>query len=172
MPKDEQKPYCSGQHEQPEQAPQETQEMMDGFCRALVKAVREEAARRQEPGAEEDNGEKQIDLVAFFYRLLAGLKYVIIAAVLGAVLGGVYAYQNIVPLYSATAKLYVISSGNSVVNLSDLQIGSFLKLDYQEVFRTWEVHEMVRDALNLPYSYITPPTFPVKKGHPSPNRFV
>jgi capsular polysaccharide biosynthesis protein len=56
-------------------------------------------------------------------------------------------------MYEATSKLYVLSSDDSILNLSDLQIGAYLTSDYQEVFRTWEVNEQVISNLSLPYSY-------------------
>lgn len=37
--------------------------------------------------------------------------------------------------------------------MADLQLGTALTSDYQEVFKTWEVHEMVIEELGLPYSY-------------------
>ena len=57
------------------------------------------------------------------------------------------------PKYEATAKLYVMSRTDSAVNISDLQIGSYLTSDYQEVFKTWEVHEQVLQNLGLDYDY-------------------
>ena len=42
---------------------------------------------------------------------------------------------------------------SSGVKIADLQLGTALILDYQEVFKTWEVHEMVIEELDLPYSY-------------------
>jgi capsular polysaccharide biosynthesis protein len=56
------------------------------------------------------------------------------------------------PVYTATAKLYVLSPGDSVINLSDLQIGSYLTSDYKEVFNTWEVNEQVANNLQLDYT--------------------
>lgn len=38
-------------------------------------------------------------------------------------------------------------------SLSDLQIGSNLAADYQEVFKNWHVHELVDKRLGLDYSY-------------------
>ena len=38
------------------------------------------------------------------------------------------------------------------LDLSDLQIGSYLTSDYTEVFKTWEVHEIVRQNLGLDYT--------------------
>ena len=101
----------------------------------------------------DDKGTADIDLLELFYHLLENIKYIIVAALLGAIIA--YAYTNfmITPTYRATSKLYVMSNSDSAINLSDLQIGSYLGNDYLEVFNTWEVHEMVIQELNLPYSY-------------------
>ena len=65
---------------------------------------------------------------------------------------GAYARYRVTPVYTATSKLYIMgSTGTSI--MADLQIGSTLTMDYQEVFRTWEVHQMVNDALGTNYSY-------------------
>lgn len=56
-------------------------------------------------------------------------------------------------MYEATCKMYVTSASDSAINLSDLQIGSYLTSDYQEVFDTWEVHQGVIDRLKLDYDY-------------------
>lgn len=60
---------------------------------------------------------------------------------------------NSVTTYSATSKLYIVNRDSSGVKIADLQLGTALTLDYQEVFKTWEVHEMVIEELDLPYSY-------------------
>jgi capsular polysaccharide biosynthesis protein len=39
------------------------------------------------------------------------------------------------------------------LDLSDLQIGSYLTADYKEVFKAWEVNEQVLENLGLNYSY-------------------
>jgi capsular polysaccharide biosynthesis protein len=96
---------------------------------------------------------REIDLMELFFRLLESWKYILAAALIGAVLAGVYTLEFITPVYEATAKLYVMNSGDSAINLADLQIGSYLASDYQEVFKTWEVHEMVLSDLHLDYSY-------------------
>ena len=97
--------------------------------------------------------EETIDLVGLFYRLLENLKYIIAVALIGAVLAGVWTVFFITPQYKATAKLYVLNPGESAINLSDLQIGTYLTADYQEVFNNWIVHERVIQSLGLPYSY-------------------
>lgn len=97
--------------------------------------------------------ETEIDLLELFYRLIENLKFIILAAVIGTIAAGAYTFFLVTPMYEATSKLYVMNSGDSAINLSDLQIGSYLASDYQEVFKTWEVHEMVIQNLALDYSY-------------------
>ena len=93
-----------------------------------------------------------IDLVELFYFLLSKLHFIVLGMLLGGLLLGVYASSNVVPIYTATSKLYIMGqTGNNIIY--DLQIGSVLTMDYQEVFKTWEVHQMVNEQLGLDYSY-------------------
>lgn len=95
-----------------------------------------------------------IDLVELFYYLLARVHVIILGMVLGGVLLGFYAANSITPMYSATSKLYIMgTTGSSII--ADLQIGSVLTMDYQEVFQTWEVHQLVNEELGTNYSYST-----------------
>ena len=66
---------------------------------------------------------------------------------------GVYTSFFVTPMYEATSILYVLSTRDSAINVSDLQLGSELTQDYIKVFRMWEVHEQVISNLDLPYSY-------------------
>ena len=106
------------------------------------------------PAVQHENvTETEIDLVELFYRLLENLKYIILAALIGAVLAGVYTFNFVTPKYTATSKLYVVNTSNAVVDLSALQIGTQLASDYKEVFSNWHVHERVIEELGLMYSY-------------------
>ena len=97
--------------------------------------------------------EENIDLVEVGYELLAKLKIIIAAAMVGTLLTGFYGFLIAKPVYEATSKLYVLNaSKGSLVNLSDFQIGNYLASDYVEMFSVREVHEQVREALNLPYT--------------------
>lgn len=119
----------------------------------------EEAEKRRVdlPAATEnppETGEEiEIDLLELFYYLLERAGYLFAAAVAGAVIMLGLSLFVLTPKYEATAKLYVVSSSDSAINLSDLQIGSYLTSDYQEVFTTWEVHEQVLQNLGLDYDY-------------------
>ena len=100
-----------------------------------------------------DDSELEIDLVELMYHLLENAKYIILAAVLGALIAGVYTFEFVSPLYQATSKLYILNDSDSVINVSDLQLGSQLANDYVEVFKNWHVHELVDQRLGLNYSY-------------------
>lgn len=107
----------------------------------------------QAPESSMHEDEIQIDLVELFYRLLEKLAYIVMAALAGSILAFGVTYFFITPQYTATTKLYVLNAGDSAINLSDLQIGTYLAADYQEVFYNWHVHERVIKRLNLPYTY-------------------
>lgn len=121
---------------------------------AEVKALSAGSAQKSSPQGEADAAKepKTIDLIGFLFRLLERFWLIALAAILGTV-GAWYHARSSVPIYSATAKMYIVSPGDSLINFSDLQLGTVLTLDYQEVFKTWEVHEMVRKELNLDYTY-------------------
>lgn len=114
---------------------------------------------KQKSGAAQTAGNqpqaKTIDLVELFYYMLSKLHFLLLGMVLGAVLLGAYASSSITPIYTATSKLYIMgSTGSSII--ADLQIGTVLSMDYPEVFKTWEVHQMVNEELgtNYPYSML------------------
>ena len=107
--------------------------------------------KNQTPAASQDNT-VEIDLVALFFRYLEKVHWILLTALLGAVIAGVIVYFAVTPLYEATSKIYIVGS-DTTISLSDLQIGSNLAADYQEVFKNWHVHELVDKRLDLDYSY-------------------
>lgn len=100
-----------------------------------------------------ENEEVEIDLKELFLRILHRLYLIIFLAILGAIVSAIYTFYFVTPMYEATSKLYILNSSDSVVNLSELQMGSYLASDYIEVFKTWEVHETVLNNLGLSYTY-------------------
>lgn len=98
------------------------------------------------------DGEMEIDLLELMYRLIERIRYIIAAAILGAVLAGLATAFLITPMYTSTSKLYVLNNNDSAINLSDLQIGNYLAKDYTEVFNNRHVHQRVIQNLDLPYT--------------------
>ena len=97
------------------------------------KALNESPAGQigQRPGAEDE-----IDLVELFYLLWGHAWQIILCLVVGAGIAFGVTKFLITPKYEATSSIYIVSaSNNSVVNLTDLQIGAQLTADYQELDR-------------------------------------
>lgn len=94
--------------------------------------------------------EDEIDLVELFYLLWGHVLQIIACVIVGGAAAFAYTYFFVTPLYQATAKIYVVSSSsNSIVNLSDLQLGSQLTADYEELIRSRPLLEDVIDTLDL-----------------------
>ena len=100
-----------------------------------------------------DEQEREIDLLELCFHLLDHWKMILVFFLVGTLAMGGYTKFFMDKQYEATAKMYVLSSSDSVVNLSDLQLGSQLTSDYLEVFETHEVTNEVIRKLNLPYDY-------------------
>jgi len=101
----------------------------------------------------ETSKEIEIDLMELFFRLIENAKKIVAGALVGMFLFAAYSFLLATPMYEATCRIYVMSASDSAIDLSDLQIGTALTADYQEIFNAWEVHEQVLQNLNLDYSY-------------------
>ena len=73
---------------------------------------------------------------------------------IGAVIAGLITYFLITPKYTATSKLYMVSaSSDSIVNLSDLNLGTSLTDDYVELLKIRPIFEEIIKELDLDYTY-------------------
>lgn len=98
--------------------------------------------------------ETEIDLLELFFYLKTKLWWLISAFAVGAVIAGCITYFLITPKYQATSKIYMVSASNdSIVNLSDLNLGTSLSEDYVELLKVRPVFESVIKSLSLDYSY-------------------
>ena len=94
--------------------------------------------------------EDVIDLKDIFYVLRQKWAKIIVFFVLGAVVSGLITVLLITPKYTATASLYVVSASNdSVVDLTDLQIGTSLTADYETLLTGRPMMESVIKNLGL-----------------------
>ncbi len=101
-----------------------------------------------------DNDVVEIDLLDLGIRMLDKIHYFIVAFLAGAVLLNAYAYFMVVPTYESTARIYVVSSASdSVVDLSDLNIGTSLTADYEVLVLSYPVLDQVIDEMKLDMDY-------------------
>ena len=70
---------------------------------------------------EAEDDEDEIDLAGLFYRFLEKIHWIILLALIGAVIAGVLVFRVITPIYEATSKIYIVGS-DTAISLSDLQI--------------------------------------------------
>jgi capsular polysaccharide biosynthesis protein len=104
---------------------------------------------------QQPSDEVEIDLLELVYVLLDKMYFIVCFFLLGAVLMNAFAFFCITPTYQSTAKMYVVStSDDSVVDLTDLNLGSSLKSDYEELMMSYPVLEQVIDELDLDMDYV------------------
>ena len=117
-------------------------------------AVMADGQPSAQPARREISDEGEIDLVELFFVLLDKLHYIIFFLLLGAIIMNAYAFFHIAPTYQSIAKMYIVSaSDDSVVNLSDLNIGTSLTADYEELMLSYPVLDQVIEELELDMTY-------------------
>lgn len=106
------------------------------------------------PAINESNAEEEIDLVEVFYLLWGHIVQIVACFLAGAVLAFGFTYFFVTPMYESSASIYIVSaSNNSIVNLTDLQIGSQLTADYQELMLSRPLLQDVIKNLDLDTDY-------------------
>ncbi len=98
--------------------------------------------------------QNEIDLGALLSSYLSRWYFVLAGLLVGILIAGAYTYFLVTPKYTATSKIYMVSnSSDSIVNLSDLNIGTSLSNDYKELLKVRPILEEIADEEHLPYSY-------------------
>jgi capsular polysaccharide biosynthesis protein len=101
-----------------------------------------------------DESEIEIDLIDLLMYFQTKLALIIGAFIVGALIAGLVTYFLITPKFTATSTMYMVSSSSdSVVDLTDLNIGTTLSEDYVELIKTRPIVEGVAEELGLDYTY-------------------
>ena len=101
-----------------------------------------------------DEPDEEIDLLDLFGFYLSKLVWLIAALVIGAAIFGAYTWFLVPDRFTATSRMYMVSaSSDSVLNLSDLNLGTSISNDYVELMKSRPVIEEVIEDLGLDYSY-------------------
>lgn len=115
--------------------------------RRHLELVQPVTASTNTSGWEQDD---EIDLYELACILLDHVHTIILCFLLGAVLLNAVAYFGIHPTYESTAKMYIVSaSKDSVVDLTDLNIGTSLTQDYEELILSYPVLNKVVKQMHL-----------------------
>ena len=101
-----------------------------------------------------DENEIEIDLIDLLLYYQTKLVLIVGAFIIGALIAGLVTHFAITPKFTATSTMYMVSStSDSVVDLSDLNIGTTLSEDYVELIKTRPIVEGVAEELKLDYTY-------------------
>ena len=100
-----------------------------------------------------ENQEYEIDLLEVFSAIWGRIVHVIAFSLICALIAGAISFFVMVPQYSSTAKLYIISKSTSITSLADIQVGSYLTSDYAELVKSRTVLEPVIAEMGLDEKY-------------------
>lgn len=90
-------------------------------------------------------GNDTIDLLELAYVLLRRWKLLVLAAIVGALLAGLYHQFLVKPTYQADASIFITNT-DSVITISDMQLSSALTEDYSKILTSRSVlKEVIED---------------------------
>ena len=96
--------------------------------------------------------EIEIDLKEVFYLLLSHWKSIFLAMLIGAAIFGAYHTFLLKSSYQADASIYITST-DSMISFSDLQLSAALTDDYANIIKSRTVLNRVIDELDLNLNY-------------------
>lgn len=103
---------------------------------------------------ERKDEEMEIDLLELFSHYVDRGRWIIGGFVVCALIALLVTRFGITPKYTAVSKMYMVSSGSqSVVDLTDFNVGQSLSSDYVELLKTRPIIEGVIREQKLPYTY-------------------
>ena len=97
--------------------------------------------------------EIEIDLLDLLMVLKARIILLIASAVGMGLVVALFTHFMITPIYSSTSVLYILSSSTSITSLADIQVGTSLTSDYEQLIQGRPIVEGVIENLNLNRTY-------------------
>jgi len=97
--------------------------------------------------------EIEIDLREILNLIRKNIWILLGALILSGLVTALFSKYALESKYSSTSKIYILTNSDSMVSLSDLQMGSSLASDYAELIKSRPVVEEVASNLKLDMSY-------------------
>ncbi len=102
----------------------------------------------------QESEEMEIDLAELLRYYLSKWYFFLAMLIVGALIAGAYTYYFVTPRFTATSKLYMVAnSGDTIVDLSDFNIGNSLSSDYEELIVVRPILEQIIEEEDLDYTY-------------------
>ena len=112
----------------------------------------ENNTEQQKIAAMRQDDEMEIDLREIFFLLKSRWKSIFLAMLIGAAIFGAYHVFMVKPSYQADASIYITST-DSMISFSDLQLSAALTDDYANIIKSRTVLNRVIDELDLNLDY-------------------
>ena len=101
-----------------------------------------------------DEYDDEIDLLELVSYYMSKLPWLIAALLIGGLIAGAYTWFLVPDRFTATSRMYMVSaSSDSVLNISDLNLGTSISADYVELMKSRPVIEEVIEDLGMEYTY-------------------
>lgn len=97
--------------------------------------------------------EIEIDLLEIFHVLWRKAWLIILCFIVGAVVTGAVTKVFIVPQYTSSSMIYILTKTTSVTSLADIQMGTQLTVDFETLATSRPVVEAVIEDLDLDATY-------------------
>ena len=107
----------------------------------------------EQKGTAANQDEIRIDLVELLYEFRRKWWILLLSLVIGGGVGFLGSKFLLIPKYTSTATLYVLSKDTTLTSLADLQIGSQLTNDYKVVVTSRPILQKVIDGMELDWRY-------------------
>ena len=95
----------------------------------------------------------EIDLLELFREFWRHIIAILLCIIVFGGAAGAFSKFVVIPQYSSTAMMYILSKETTLTSLADLQIGAQLTNDYQIIVKSRPVLQTVIDQLNLDITY-------------------
>lgn len=102
---------------------------------------------------QQNNDVIEIDLLEVLKELKKKALIIILVTLIGGGAAGVYAYKFATPIYESTSKIYIMTQSTPTPSMTDLQMGSALTYDYQEMIVSRRFLVELKSHLGLDYTY-------------------
>ncbi len=100
-----------------------------------------------------NNAEEEIDLLELLRECKKHLLIIVLTIIVFGGATGAFSKYVMIPQYSSTAMMYILSKETTLTSLADLQIGAQLTNDYQVIVKSRPVLQDVIQRLNLDQTY-------------------
>ncbi len=97
--------------------------------------------------------ETEIDLLALLREFWRHIIAILVCVAVFGGASGIFSRFIMIPQYSSSSMLYILSKETTLTSLADLQIGSQLTNDYQIIVKSRPVLQAVIEQLNLDLTY-------------------